>query len=103
MTDFRLELEVERSGGFGGLRLAPRTLDAADLSPQAARELAELVAAAERAPQRTSPSRSLPDATHYDITIRRGGQVRRLSFDDATAPPEVRRLLERIESEGLER
>ena len=102
MNDVRIE--VERSGGFGGLSLPAMTLDSADLAPQAARELVELVDAAEHASAAAKDAASkVRDATRYDVTIRRCGRVRRLSFDDATVPSEVRPLLERLLSQGKPR
>jgi hypothetical protein len=101
MSDIRLELQ--RSGGFAGLIRPPKTLETAGLPPEMAREIEELVEKAETTPPRTAPQRSIPDATQYDLTIQRGGQVRRLSYNDATIPPEVRELVKRIEAEGRDR
>jgi hypothetical protein len=94
-----IRVKLERSGGFAGLLPPPRTLDSADLTPEAGQELAELVEAAARA-QPASAERKVPDATQYELTILRGGQALQLSFDDATMPPEVRPLIARIEKEG---
>jgi len=94
-----IRVKLERSGGFGGLLPPPRTLDTAQLTEEAAREVAALVETAERA-EPVAPERKAPDATHYELTILREGRVRRLSFDDTTLPPEIRPLIARIESEG---
>lgn len=101
MIDIRLELE--RSGGFGALSTPVMVLDASDVTPDDAEALADLVDAAERAPLREAPPHRVPDAMHYDVTIRRGGEVRRLHFDDVTATPELRRLIERIQALGKRR
>jgi hypothetical protein len=80
-------------------------LDTADLPPQAARELVELVDAAERSAS-SAPAgarRGVPDAMRYDLTIMREGRVRRLSFDDTTVPPDAGPLLERLLSQGRPR
>jgi hypothetical protein len=100
MTHVRVMLE--RSGGFGGLSIEPRTLDSAAMTTESARELAELVEAAEGAADRVSPGRDVRDATRYDLTILREGRVLKLSFDDATMPPEVRPLVQRVAAEGTE-
>jgi hypothetical protein len=96
-----IRVRLERSGGFGGLLPPPRTLDSADLTPEAGEELAELVEAAARAqPASAEPERRVPDAMQYELAILREGRALHLSFDDATMPPEVRPLIARIEKEG---
>jgi emfourin len=94
-----IRLELEQSGGFGGLSTRS-ALDTADLPPEAAAEIEKLVDAAERAPVPAPPPRPVPDAGHYELTIVRDGRTRRLSFDDPTVPSEVRSLLARVASEG---
>ncbi len=91
----RIRVELERSGGFGGLFLRS-VLDSAELPEDEAREFAGLVDALEGAGSSQEPPRRVPDSTHYDLTIVRGGRVHRLSFDDTTVPPEARPLLERL-------
>ena len=101
VVDMRLDLQ--QSGGFGALSVPAMFLDASDVTPEEADELARMVDAAERAPLRQAPARPVPDAMQYDLTIRRGGAVSRLHFDDVTATPELRRLIERIEALGRPR
>lgn len=96
-----LRLDLEQTGGFGGLTLR-RKLDTADLAPDAAAEVEQLVAAAERAPAPEPPSRPIPDAAHYELTIERDGAGRRLSFDDPAVAPEVRMLIARIHAHGAQ-
>ena len=96
-----LRLDLEQTGGFGGLTLR-RKLDTADLAPDAAAEVEQLVDAAERAPAPDPPPRPSPDAAHSELTIERGGTGRRLSFDDPAVAPEVRALIARIHAHGTQ-
>ena len=90
-----LRLELEQTGGFGGVTLH-HTLDTAGLAPEAAAEVERLVDAAERAPAPEPPPRPLPDAAHYELTIDRDGATRRLSYEDPAVAPEVHALIARI-------
>jgi len=91
----RIRVELEWSGGFTGICLRS-VLDTAELSAEEGEELASLVNALEGARPRQGPPSRMPDSTRYDLTVVRGGQVRRLSFEDTTVPPEARPLLERL-------
>jgi hypothetical protein len=91
----RIRVELEWSGGFGGISLHS-VLDTSELSAKEGREFASLVDALEGAHTLQGPPARMPDSTHYDLTVVRGGLVRRLSFDDMTVPPEARPLLERL-------
>jgi hypothetical protein len=99
MPDIRLQLA--RSGGFGGLSLPVIVLDTSGRTRQYGEELARLLEQAERAPLRQAGN--VPDAMRYELTVSTGGAVRRLSFNDASATPELRRLMERIQSDGTPR
>jgi hypothetical protein len=101
MVDIRMELET--SGGFGGLSMPTMMLHTSDFTSQYADDLARMVEAAESAPLREAPQRDIPDATRYELTIRMGGAVRRVSFSDVTATPELRRLVQRIQADGTPR
>jgi len=90
-----IRVELERSGGFAGLTLRT-VLDTAELSAEEGRELARLVDALEGARLKQGPPPRVPDSTRYDLTVARSGRVRRLSFEDSTAPPEARPLLDRL-------
>jgi hypothetical protein len=101
MPDIRLQLA--RSGGFGGLSLPVIVLDTSGRTRQYGEELARLVEEAERAPLRKAGTGNVPDAMRYELTLSTGGAVRRLSFNDASATPELRRLMKRIQSDGRPR
>jgi emfourin len=94
-----LRLDLEQTGGFGGITLH-HALDTADLAPDAAAEVERLVDAAERAPAPEPPARPLPDAAHYELTIDRDGTTRRLTFDDPAVAPEVDALIARIRAQA---
>jgi hypothetical protein len=101
MADIRLDLE--RSGGFAGLAVAPKRLDVSALSADQADEVARLIAEIREPPPRSVAGGGHPDATNYELTIRSGGTVQRVRFDDVTATPELHRLREYIDAHGAPR
>jgi hypothetical protein len=94
-----IRIELQRSGGFGGLSLR-HALDTADLGADAQRDIAALVEAAAQAPRPAATPPAVRDAMRYDLTISQGGRVQLLSFSDVTMPPEVRPLVQRVIAEG---
>jgi hypothetical protein len=94
VVDERVQVEVERTGGFGGL-VTHRSADTAALPPDEARELRDLVGGLDvealgRAPAST---RSVPDAFEYDVVISTGGRSVRLHAQDPDVPEQLRPLI----------
>ena len=94
-----IRIELQRSGGFGGLSVR-HALDTAELGADAQREVATLVEAAADAPRPAATPPAVRDAMRYDLTIRQGGRVQKLSFNDVTMPAQVRPLVQRVITEG---
>jgi hypothetical protein len=90
----RTHVEVKRTGGFGGL-VTTRAADTEQLPTEDARQLAALVDGLdfEALRQRPEPTRSVPDAFQYDISISRGGEQVRLRVRDPDVPAELRPLI----------
>jgi hypothetical protein len=90
----RIHVEVERTGGFGGL-VTTRSADTDSLPTDDARQLTELVDGLDFEALRHQPesTRSLPDAFQYDITISRGAENLRLRVRDPDVPAELRPLI----------
>ena len=100
MTGERIRVELERSGGFGGL-LTRRTLDTAELPPEAADELRRLVAEADLdavgdLAGGASGGVPVPDAYHYRLSVLRDGRRWDLSLTDPQVPGTLRPLLRRL-------
>ena len=90
----QVRVEVERSGGFGGL-VTRHSADTGSLPADDARQLAELVAALDldalaNAP---SPTRTVPDAYQYDVLISTAGRQVDLHVQDPDVPAELRSLI----------
>ncbi len=79
------------------MRLRGRA-DAAALAPEEARELEDLVDAAELGATETSEA-PYPDALQYEVTVRRGDEAVRACFSDAELTPARERLVERLLAE----
>lgn len=95
MGDDRIRVELERSGGFGGL-VTHRTVDTADLTPEQAAQLRALVADADLDAAGDAVARGtvpVPDAYHYRLTVVGGGRRWDLSLSDPQVPPNLRPLL----------
>jgi hypothetical protein len=91
----RLQVEVTRTGGFGGL-VTSRSVDTDALSAEDARQLAGLVDELDLQALRDHPggTRALPDAFQYDVSISRAGEHVRLRVRDPDVPPELRPLIQ---------
>ncbi len=89
---------------FPGLA-RPYTVDAADLTPEEAEELASLAADFFALPEpAVEPRFSAPDARTYTITVSSGGQERTLTLTDPLPDdPAVRRLVDLVEERRRKR
>jgi emfourin len=105
-----MRITLERHGGLAaGVRRRPRVVDTGALAPEAARELARLVAEAKAAapPPGGSGSggaaRRAPDAMGYTITVEEDGQPPAvLRGSDADMPDAFAALLDRLEEHAGE-
>lgn len=105
-----MRIKFEFQGGYGGLFAAqPLTCDVdVDQLPQEVRsELMGLIAnagimGAESAQRRRSAGRAR-DAYEYRLQIQDEGSQKSLAFNDASAPSEVRPLLQFLQQLALER
>jgi len=90
-----VRVEVTRSGGFAGI-VRRGVVDARDLDPDAARELEQLVAAADlAAPRGNAPPRA--DAFQYDVAIAGEGVVAQAAtFDEPQLDEPLRALIDRV-------
>jgi hypothetical protein len=89
---------------FPGLA-RPYTVDAADLPPEEAEELASLAADFFALPEpAVEPRFSTPDARTYTVTVRSGDQERTLTLTDPLPDdPAVRRLVDLVEERRRKR
>jgi hypothetical protein len=96
MGDEPIRVDVERSGGFGGL-VQRRTLDTADLTPDEAGRLRALLEEADLdAVDPAARALPVPDAFRYRLTVVRGGRRWELSLDDPQVPVRLRPLLRHV-------
>jgi emfourin len=91
----RIQVEVTRTGGFGGL-VTSRSADTDALPAEDARRLSELVGELDPQALRDQPggTRALPDAFEYDVSISRAGEHVRLRVRDPDVPAELRPLIQ---------
>jgi hypothetical protein len=91
-----MRVQFERSGGFAGMR-AEATIDSDDLSQAQARELQDMVSAANffSLPSKMEDS-SGADRFQYRVTIESEGQRHTVECGEESAPESLRRLLEYI-------
>ncbi len=90
----RIRVDVERTGGFGGLTTR-RSADTQSLPPDDARQLAEMVHGLDldTLEKAASPARTVPDAFAYDILISTPARSTRLQVRDPDVPAELRPLI----------
>jgi hypothetical protein len=95
MPDRPLEVELEQSGGFAGIRRRT-TVNTAELSADEAARLSELVDQLdlEQLVRRQGGPAQHPDQFQYDLTVTRGGRQYRLRLNESDVPAEVRPLLD---------
>jgi len=91
----RIQVEVRRTGGFGGLTTS-RSADTDALPAADARGLAALVEGLDLEALRAHPggTRAVPDAFQYDVSISRAGEHVRLRVRDPDVPAELRPLIQ---------
>jgi hypothetical protein len=89
-----IRVDVERTGGFGGLTTR-RSADTESLPAEEAQRLTELVSALDRAAldHATEPARPVPDGFEYAVSISRAGRNVRLHVRDPDVPPQLRTLI----------
>jgi hypothetical protein len=90
-----LQIEFQRSGGFAGLTMGTN-VDTAELPPDEARELEELVESLEASGVGESATAGQPDRFQYDLTIRRGGKKRSFRLAEQELTPDARELVQRL-------
>jgi hypothetical protein len=96
MGDRPFRMELERTGGFGGLRLHS-SVDVGVLPPEQAAALTDLVDRVDFvALERRPAQQASPDEFRYDLTVARGDRRHHLVVGDRSAPPELRELLARL-------
>jgi hypothetical protein len=100
MTDERIRVEFQRTGGFGGL-VTRRTLDTATLSPQDADHLRALLDEADLDQVRpVSGASPVPDAFGYQLVVVRGDRRWNLTLSDPEVPASLRPLLRHLAAAG---
>jgi hypothetical protein len=92
-----MRIQFERTGGLAGMRVVA-TLDTESLSPEAARELSEMVGAARffDLPAVTAAPAPGADQFHYKLTVEAEGRRHTVETADAAAPEALRPLLQRL-------
>lgn len=98
MSDGRLQIEFERSGGFAGVALR-KSVDAGDLPQAEADELRNLVeradipALAERSP---GPGPGRPDRFQYDLTVTLDDRRYQVTMGETDLPESLRPLVDKL-------
>jgi hypothetical protein len=90
-----MQMRLERSGGFAGLRLS-RSLDSSQLSPEDNKELGRLVESAGffDLPSDVRAANAGADRFQYKLTVKAGPREHTVSVDDAAVPETLRPLLD---------
>ncbi len=88
-----MRIRFERSGGFTGISRSA-TIESSELAQEDGEELRRLVDEAQFFELPATPPSSVADAFRYTITIEREDRSWTVTTSDATAPVEVRRLIE---------
>jgi hypothetical protein len=96
MTTELTRFAVVRTGGFGGLTRSG-VLDTRELTPDEARQLADVLDAADLDALAVHQPReaAVPDAFSYELSVSRGGRQWQLALSDAEVPDELRPLIRR--------
>lgn len=92
-----MRIDFERSGGFAGMRLM-LTLDTESLSPDEARELADMVDVASFFDLPTVIAAPTPgaDRFHYTLTVVDAGRHHRVEMGETAVPDALWPLLRRL-------
>jgi hypothetical protein len=90
-----MRIEYQCSGGYGGLRLSYRG-DTNGFAPEEAKKLLDLIEASGvfdvTQKQLSKKSQNIPDDFSCQLTILKAGQKKTLSFNELSAPSNLRRL-----------
>src|SRR5260370_42038077 len=92
-----MRIEFTRSGGFGGMRLS-RTFDTGQLPEEEARQLDQLVDAANFFSLPETLQYAGADKFQYKISIERDGKTHKVQADERDAPPPIAILLKKMEA-----
>jgi hypothetical protein len=98
VSDGRLQIEFERSGGFAGVALR-KSVDAGDLPPAEAEELRALVERADLpglAESSPGPGPGRPDRFQYDLKVALDDRVYQVTVGEAELPDRVRPLVDKL-------
>ena len=90
-----MRASLERTGGFAGMRLTS-TADTDKLAPEEAKELRQLVEAADffRLPPKIATQANQPDRFQYKLTVEDDQRTHTVMVSEAAIPPRVRPLAE---------
>jgi hypothetical protein len=92
-----MRIEFTRSGGFAGIRLS-RTFDTDQLPEEDARELEQLVDAANFFSLPETQQSGGADKLQYRISIERDGKTHTVQTDERAAPPPLTSLIKKLEA-----
>ena len=97
MSEQPIQIELTRTGGFGGQRLHGSVRTDA-LAPQVAAELTDLIEKADLAgsERRARGTQVFPDEFRYELTVVRGADRHHLTVLDHEVTPDLRPLLTRL-------
>lgn len=90
-----MKVDYERSGGFAGMRMAA-SFDLDELPEQQAAEIKECLHRAQfhELPERIANQPAMPDQFTYKITVDTGTTTHTVMTGDASAPVELRELID---------
>jgi len=101
-----MRIDFESSGGFANLQLSYH-IDTDTLAPEQAEELLQLVKSSgvfdlQQSNLTSKAAGGPPDIVSYRLSLSDGVRQKTLSFNDITAPPSLRPLLELLRRLALE-
>ena len=90
-----MKVDYERTGGFAGMRMAA-SFDLDELPEQEAADIKECLHKAQfhKLPERIESQPSMPDQFTYQITVDSGTAKHTVTTGDASAPAELRALID---------
>ena len=91
-----MRIEFARSGGYAGIRLS-RTFDTDKLPEEEARQLEQLVDAANFFSLPETLQSAGADKFQYKISIERDGKAHTVQADERAAPPPLASLIKKLE------
>ncbi len=97
-----MRIEFTRSGGFAGMRLS-RTFDTGQLPEEEARQLDQLVDAANFFSLPETLESGGADKFQYKISIERDGKAHTVQADERAAPPPLGSLIKKLEASARSR